>query len=507
MHYLTNPSRREAIKFLIGAATSLLNSGCASNGVPENPVLPHVPAPTTSSWTIRRENAKPGTTEWRITNPANLREIEGYASRTSVNRGEDISLFVSTTEPTYTIEVFRMGWYQGAGARSVMPPLVRTSIQQPMPTPDPETGLIECQWGDPYVLQIPRTADPTDWASGMYLAKLTSGTSGKQSYIIFVVRDDERQSDLLFQSSVTTFQAYNAWNGRSLYTNPRAHLVSFNRPYQRSQGAGDFLVWEYNMVRFLEREGYDVTYSTDIDTHARGDLLLLRKGFLSVGHDEYWSWEMRKNVEAARDAGVNLGFFGSNACYWQIRFQPSFITGDANRTVICYKSASLDPIATSADLNYLTTTQFRLSPVNHPEDALIGIMFDSLFNGNLDIDIVVADASHWVFENTGLKNGDHLPGLLGNEVDRMFGHAPQGTQSIAQSPYFDSNGGLHSSDMTVYPTATGGTVVATGSMRWNWGLDDFTPNHPVLTNPAAQQATRNILKRFGAVPPTAPPIK
>src|SRR5262249_47364951 len=155
--------------------------------------------------------------------------------------------------------------------------------------------------------------------------------------IYFVVRDDLKRSDLLFQTSVTTYQAYNNWSDFSLYTEPQASQVSFDRPYSRGNGSGDFLFWEYSLMRFLEREGYDVTYTTNLDTHLRGDLLKDHKAFLSVGHDEYWTWEMRNNVEAARDAGVHLGFFGANICYWQIRLEASGCTGDANRVIVGYK--------------------------------------------------------------------------------------------------------------------------------------------------------------------------
>src|SRR5438105_15702240 len=199
-----------------------------------------------------------------------------------------------------------MGWYGGAGARQVMGAVMRAGVKQTIPTPDPVMGLVECHWTNPYTLTIPNnTSDPTDWMSGIYLAKLTAGTSGKQSYIIFVVRDDARTSDLLFQSSVTTYQAYNSWGGRSLYYSDngvRPCKVSFNRPYTLGPqptsaagvGAGEFLTnlqpdyeteaggWEYNMVRFLEREGYDVSYCTDLDTHENGHLLLAHKGYLSV---------------------------------------------------------------------------------------------------------------------------------------------------------------------------------------------------------------------------------
>jgi len=210
--------------------------------------------------TAELESARTATTALQLTNPATDGEIEGYASAASLNRGEDIKLYVNTKEPTYTIEVLRIGWYGGRGAKSMMPPITRRGVAQPPPVMDSASGLIECDWQDPYILHVPDSDDSTVWPSGIYVAKLTSGATGNQSYIIFVVRDDRRPSDLLFQSSVTTYQAYNDWGGRSLYSKPRATKVSFNRPYLHGLGTGHLLYWELSMVQFLEKEGYDVTY-------------------------------------------------------------------------------------------------------------------------------------------------------------------------------------------------------------------------------------------------------
>jgi hypothetical protein len=473
---------------------------------------------TTYGTQIQLENNKPGDSSWQITNWAvDLKSgIEGFASAASINRGESISFFVNTADPSFTMDIFRMGWYGGAGARRMMPTITVPGTQQPAPLYDPITRLVECQWNNPYVLQIPANpSDPTDWLSGVYLVKLTGTVSGSQSYIIFVVRDDARSSDLLFQSSVPTYQAYNDWGGLSLYTNPQAYKVSFNRPYNQRAGTGDFFEWEYFMLRFLEREGYDVTYTTDVDTHTNGSLILQHKAFLSVGHDEYWSWQMRDSVEKALETGINLAFFGANAAYWQVRFEPSPVTGVPNRTIVCYKSAALDPFSNDGNPSdqQLVTTRFRDPPVNRPENLMIGIMYqpDCCDQG----DMVIADASDWIFANTGLRNGDQLTGLLGYEADMLFPNPPSGTKVIAHSPY-TYNGTTRFSDMAEYMTSAGSMVVATGSMQWNWGLDDFpspwAPGstkitsccHPVLVNPAVQQATRNILHRFGANP--GPPL-
>lgn len=464
---------------------------------------------------VQLENAKPGSADWQLTNPATNHEIEGYASLTSVNRGWQISLYVNTADPVFTLEVFRMGWYGGTGARRMAAPIKLRGTQQPIPTPDPTTGIVECQWSNPHILNIPYDpSDLTNWASGVYLVRLTGNRSGKQSFIIFVVRDDSRPSTFLFQLSTNTFQAYNNWGGKSLYDwnsqGSPAFNVSLNRPYAlgnqpnsaQGVGAGEFLTnlqpaiegapagWSYNMLRFLEREGYDVAYISDVDAHENGNLLLSHRTLLVVGHSEYWSWQMRTNVQAARGAGVGIGFFSSNTCYWQIRFGPSSITAAPDRTIIGYKSLS-DPYAANASTAYLTTTQWRLSPVNLPEDALVGVMYGT---DQVNSDMVVTNAAHWLYTSTGLQNGNHLPGMLGYEIDSMQGHQPPGTLSVAHE--FTSNN--TPSDMTVYVAASGATVFATGSMQWSWGLDDFNvPNiRTSVINPAAQQITRNVLARL-----------
>jgi hypothetical protein len=451
---------------------------------------------------IQTENARPGTNEWRAFDDNVNGEIEGYASATSVNQGESISLYVNTTATTYNIDIFRMGWYAGTGARRVAATVVRTGHHQTIPTPDPTTGLIECNWTDPYTFTI-----PSDWVSGVYLAKLTTGSGPiKNQYIMFVVREDSRTSNHNFQLTVTTSQAYNNWGGKALYSNVStggaARKVSFNRPYNDGSGTGMFLWrWEYNMVRFMEREGYDVTYSTNIDTHRRPSLLLNHRSFLSVGHDEYWSWEMRSNVEAALAAGVNLGIFSANTCYWQVRFEPSAINGVPDRTMVAYKEVALqeDPYALDKDHSNdnRITTQFRLSPVNHPESALLGVEY---IYYPVDSAIVIDNVTSapWVFEGTGLVTGSTLPGLLGHEVDAMDQFSPAGTVRLGHSPFTDtSTNTTRYSDMTVYTTGNA-TVFATGSIQWAWGLDDWNSNSrggSRLSAPA-KQITRNVLRRL-----------
>lgn len=470
---------------------------------------------------IAVENQKLGTRDWGLIRPAIHREIEGYASATSINCGERIELYVHTTSPTFTLDVFRMGWYRGLGARQVFGPIEVRGTAQVIPIIDAETGLVDCAWINPFTL----TTSQADWTGGVYLARLTASNDGAQSYIIFVVRDDQRQSGILVQLGFTTYQAYNYWGGKSLYNwgsseGKRASKVSFNRPFAANaqnpaaaygMGAGEFLTnlqphpdvykisnagWDYNMVRWLEREAYDVTYCTNLDTHCNNNILLSQSAWLSIGHDEYWSWEMREHVEAARDAGVHLGFFAANCAYWQIRFETSAASQTENRIMVCHKKASRDPNRTSGDTSRVTD-KWRSESVNRPEESLIGVMYAG---DPVDTDFVISTPQHWIFEGTELVAGSKLPGLLGYEVDCVQQSGPKNLQILAESPWISLNDAskLGVANMTIYTAASGAMVFATGSIQWAWGLDDF--NSPQLRtsrlNATAQQATHNVLRRF-----------
>src|SRR6266850_975931 len=251
------------------------------------------------------ENQQPGSEDWLIGLRGNPpaddvgNQIKGYASATSVNQGESITFHV-TVNPVqnYTMDVYRMGWYQGLGGRLIQSIGPLQGVAQPACPVDAATGLIECDWTASYTLTV-----PTSWTSGVFMVQLTNA-QGYQSYIPFVVRDDARRADLLFQQAVTTYQASNNYpddrvTGKSLYASnsygantvtgtPRAVKVSWNRPYTAHRGSGQFLEWEAYFVRWLERSGYDVKYSTDLDTHENSARLLESKAFLSVGHDGYW---------------------------------------------------------------------------------------------------------------------------------------------------------------------------------------------------------------------------
>jgi hypothetical protein len=477
-------------------------------------LFPAVPAngqPFTNT-VIAFENQKAGSTNWLITNPAQDHQIEGYASATSVDRGGQIDLLVNTTNSAYVLEIFRIGWYGGTGGREVYGPRTIQASRQAIPLPNPAVGLVECNWTNPFSLLIPGPQeDPTEWASGAYVAKLTGSEDGKQSYIIFVVRDDERAADFLVQLSFSTYEAYNNWGGASLYdyNSPRgrASKVSFNRPFALQlpnpslywRGAGEFFgsgvgaAFEVNLVHWLEREGYEASYCTSLDTHAVTNMLWGHKAFISMGHDEYWSYPMRWNVVTARDRGVNLAFLSSNVCFWQVRFEPSAADGTPNRTMVCYKS-TLDPVFNSPS-NMFTTVTFRAPPVLDSESSFLGVSLDTV---GVEGDLVVNDPGHWLFSNMAVHAGQRFPGVLGIEVDSTNAFSPTGVQ-VACASYFGKNsstpGHAHAAS---YNGASGATVFAAGTMQWSWGLDDFNSHdyREALQSPAVQHMTRNLLARM-----------
>lgn len=378
---------------------------------------------------IQVENEKPGTPGWDTFN-ANMSQtaLSGYAAPVSVNLGQTVSFYITTTSSSVNINVYRTGWYAGVGARLVQSLGSFTGQAQAIPAPDKVTGIIECDWQATTSLTI-----PTTWVSGVYLAKLTD-SSGDQSYILFVVRNDSYHSDILVQDSVTTAEAYNTYGGTSLYNNltdgsvfsgPHATKVSFDRPFNPGDGngSGQYLWFEYPFVRWAEKNGFDMTYTTNIDIASGASVITNHKAFLSVGHDEYWSKADRDDVEGAIAAGVNVAFFSANVSYWQIRFENDS-QGNAYRTEVGYKDyATLNtppgPDPQWGVNNAVVTSDWRDPPINRPENSMIGIMYEDQLS-TAAAAYVVQNASNWVYANTGFVNGTSIPGIVGYEYGRVF---------------------------------------------------------------------------------------
>ncbi|HEY5003881.1 MAG TPA: N,N-dimethylformamidase beta subunit family domain-containing protein, partial [Ktedonobacteraceae bacterium] len=499
---------RVAIMVAIGFIASIVLSGLPYASMRNILVSPsHAHAAGLNP--IQVENSKAGTPSWDdFASDLAPDTISGFGSKISVNHGDSLDLYVTTIAPSFTIDVFRTGYYGGAGARLITSLGSFPGLHQAIPAPDPVTGTISCTgWTKTTTLTIPAT-----WVTGVYLAKLTSSTN-HSSFIYFVVRDDGGSEDVMFQTSVTTYQAYNTWGGTSLYNNvltnktvypyPHATKVSFDRPFNPgdSNGAGHYLFFEYHFVYWMEQQGYNVAYTTDIDTDAHPAELLKHKAFLSVGHDEYWTMGMHNAVQSAISAGVNVAFFSANTMYWQIRLEPN-TAGVADRIEVGYKDFATSSSAPGPDPmwnvnNSLVTTNWRDPVVNMPENGLLGVMYEQ--QEDIDYAYTVTNASNWIYAGTGFVDGTKIPGIVGYEYDRVWnnGFSPANETVLSNSPV-NGGGGSSFANSTLYTASSGARVFAAGTIQWSWGLANVLGN--TYANAGIQKTTANILNNFISSP-------
>jgi hypothetical protein len=447
------------------------------------PVKP-VPPVIRPSVDIAAENRKPGTSRWKITKPAGVR-LQGYASSESVVPGEWITFFVHSQKP-YRMEFYRMGYYQGLGARHMKTLKGLKAMPQNL-KPDPQSYA--ANWAPSKAFRV-----PTDWPTGVYLNKLVD-EDGYESYIFFVVREAVPTAYFAVLLATNTYQAYNNWGGKSLYTynssgGIQSLKVSLNRPHRHYYGAGLFFQFEYNLVRWLEKEGYSLTYVTDMDLHNKVLEKALVRALIIAGHSEYWSMEMRESVENMTASKINLAVFSANCAYWQVRMEPD-AEGRSNRVMVSYKQfAEQDPVRMTDPRR--TSGLWREKPVNMPEDRMFGIMYSGI--PEAPAPLVVTRADHWLYEGTGLKNGDTIPGVVGGEVDSYRGQLP-GVEVVASSPV-TLYGKKRYAHVTWWEKPTGGKVFAVGTFYWNWFLDPIHNEHRAKAHPAIQQITRNALREL-----------
>ncbi len=463
---------------------------------------------------IRAENEKPGTLDWMLTrtgvDPATKYRcpwIEGYCSHASIAAGETLEVMVSTNPASpFRLDLYRMGYYGGAGARHVLSLGPFAGSVQPDP-PVGERRVRECAWEPTVRLTIPK-----EWPSGVYLGKLTAEKEGWQSYVIFVVRD-RRRADFNFQCSTNTWQAYNRWpsqfslydDGKKVwYWGPEVR-ISYDRPYGKycqifdaplSTGSGEFLLWEFPLAYWMEKEGYDVTYTTNVDTHAESEGLLRARTFLSIGHDEYWSRDMYWNVKRAIDAGMNAAFLCGNSVYGITPFGPSS-AGVPNRTL--ERTGIFGPM--EADY-FEGWPEMRRFPENGPDESLLmGARTTWPVTGGGAW--VCAKEGHWLFAGTGMKNGDGIPGLVGWEFHGAPADLP-GLEVVATGKTGGTRReGIYTS--VLFPGARGSLVFNAATIWWGDGLS-APPGYvrpkvytePLGPDPRVQQITRNLFDRMSA---------
>ncbi len=465
---------------------------------------------------ITTENAREGSRDWQLTRmrldkAEGFRSplIEGYCSRQSVKAGESLDIFVST-KPTarFKIEIFRTGYYGGRGARLMTELGPFEGKEQPVP----EIGvkrLRECQWEKSTSITI-----PADWVSGVYLGRLTTLPKSSDepywhSYIVFIVTDD-RKADILFQCSDNTWQAYNKWpDNYSLYTDPKGNQgpwsdVSFDRPYAKyaqiyenpqSVGSGEWLCFEFPAAYWLEKEGYDVTYCSNADM-ITPDHGLKCKAFISIGHDEYWDIRQHDSVAKMRDAGVNLLFLSGNSVCWVTPFTPN-ASGVPNRRI--FRGGPY-----GGEYKYAVDRERDAGPFPHrgpDEGYLMGVRNIDPVNGGGDW--VCTKPEHWIFEGTGLKSGDSIPGMIGWEY---HGDAPKDIPSleiVAGGTAFQGGRNPQQWQAVIFDGPKNNFIFNASTIWWAQGLSKPPGHMPVWshysrphgTDARVQRITANLLKR------------
>ena len=492
----------------------------------------------------RAENLLPGTPGWDLapapvptlaqTWAGQVVSIDGYAGRASVAPGETLDLHVGVAAAgmRYRVQVDRLGWYGGVGARQVacLPSCGgdRPGVVQPAPPAPSSTGLVAAGWSATDALPI-----GADWPSGYYIAQLviTAGAGqGTARWVPFIVRPAPGQvPDVMVVAPVNTWQAYNNWGGKSLYgfnstQSISGSKVSFDRPLSQVTTYGpvndpvrlapySLFSFDYQLVRFLEREGHEVGYVTDVDVAGHGDLLIGPRLDIVAGHSEYWTGAQRDALDAARAAGVNLFFPGANDGYWQVRLE------DGGRTLVGYKeNASSDPVSGPG-----RTTLFR--SLGRPECQLLGVQYyeDTLNSSHRsdhvarDLTVTAAGAANPWLAGSGLTQGATVGGVVGYEWDQVTpGCATPGPLTVllhrdvvpAPSPYPADP----SADAVTYADpASGARVLSAGTLQFSWMLDswrdgvsDYRDTGAGTSDPRVQAFVRRALLDL-APPPVPPP--
>ncbi|MGA2013185.1 MAG: N,N-dimethylformamidase beta subunit family domain-containing protein, partial [Solirubrobacteraceae bacterium] len=523
------------------AATVLLHASPASAA--------EFSCPTTGN-PIPCENALPADlpSEWVPGQPDN-QSIEGYPTSMGVDVGQTEYFKIDTASTSYHIDILRLGWYGGAGARLIttITPSVALPQSQPACIDQAGTGLIDCgNWA-----VSASWAVPTNAVSGVYVAYLVDNNTSAKSSIEFVVRNDASTSDMLVQTSDTTWEAYNSYGGNSLYIcsldcptgSPGgykgASAVSYNRPFlitgtdlqgdDEPYGADEKEVFwaEYPMIQFLEREGYNVSYTNESEVEQDPALLENHKIFVSSGHDEYWSAGQRASVQTAINDGVNVAFFSGNEMFWKTRWASSIDGSDTPyRTIVSYKETHYNAPVDPDDPPTWTGTwrDPRFSPPadgDQPENAVTG-QLGLVDYGTADITVPYQYSKLRLWRNTAvasLKAGQTQTlapgaGTLGFEwdVDADNGFRPTGEFDLSSTTvsgvnaFYNDYGTTEAvnttatHNLTQYRAPSGALVFGAGTVDWAWGLDSWNGNN-TAPDPNMEQATVNLFADMGNVQP------
>ncbi len=379
--------------------------------------------------------------------------IEGYCGKLSYAGGDEVSLHVSCTTEHFDVEVHR--W--GATIDLVWQATDIAGVFTPAPEDADSNG---CGW--PSSLSIP--VRPS-WRSGFYLVTLTARGADPErrtAYACFVVRAAKPTAKALLVIATNTYNAYNNWGGKSLYTG--GNQVSFERPFGRGMlyreaedrddrkarpvrwgeepdadgdkyqefrmargypgyiGSSGWFTFERRFVEWAEAAHIELDYAVSSDLEQHPEIVDGYPLVLGVGHDEYWSSNQRDTVESFVRRGGNYVSLSGNTIFWQVR-----LAGSASQNMVCHKYSAheSDPVM-GTDQAHLMTGMWSDPLLNRPETAFLGAgsayglyhRFGQATPRGLG-GFMVYRYDHWLFAETGLRYGDVLGakhGVVGYET-------------------------------------------------------------------------------------------
>jgi hypothetical protein len=453
------------------------------------------------------ENQKPGTASWKISGVQTPDGIMGYANLVQAVSGQTVNLYVSTRAPTFHVEAYRMGYYGGAGGRLVWHSAEVAGVVQPSCPVTTTTNMVSCNWSSSLTFVI-----DSNWVPGQYLLKLV-GSGGEQSYVPLTIWDPASTATYVIMSGVLTDDAFNSFGGFDLYQgatacapqvypcSTRSLVVSFDRPYLEGDGAASYLPLVYPLTRFVEENGLDVTYWTDIVLGTRGNLLTNHKVLISAGHDEEWSLQMRQAADAAASDGVNLIFMGASPVLRKVRLQPSPLGPD--REMVNYRDPQKDPLY-GVDNADVSQNWWAQAPANLPERRLVGADYIGYYNDSA-FPLVVSEPASWLFSGTGLAADATIPGVFSGDFqgyEPSERDNPPGVEILSHSHVtVTGHPNIDYADTTYYTmTSSHAGVFSSGTIGWTPALADCVPDTTGCPAQLMRTLTGNLLRVFGAGP-------
>lgn len=423
--------------------------------------------------------------------------IHAYTDRKSYAAGDSIEFYVSSSSASYSIDIVR----DGATPQTIASVGDLPGIFKPFSN----TNGMSPNWAIDYAWVV-----PTNWQTGSYYARFTN-SDGETHQHPFVIRNPTpgSTSRILFCMDYNTRNAYNYWGGKSLYVgNPPATRVSFLRPFWFDNGLGKGSWLPPRCYGRLEAEGYPVEYATEWDIDQNPSLLLNYDIVVFSAHLEYNSRSFYDAILAHHQRGAHLVFFSANDLWWQVRYE------DDGQTMVGYKGTAIPNDPMYGVDNELVTTYWRGYFTNRPGEALQGISFTNYSGYYNPTNYTVRNADHWIFEGTGLQNGqDFGQDMAAGETDFIGFASPPVVDILLAGKLTQRNGlpgpppqpfdvaaAIFYEDSPAYglPNGNGGQVFSAGNQGLCTPMLDNLPG-----NVAARRMFRNLFDHMLASPPSS----